>query len=136
MVKMTAVYAGDLRCRIAHLPSGTEISTDAPKDNMGKGESFSPTDLVGAALAGCTLTTMAIVAKRDGVPFAGARAEVVKEMTAQPTRRIAALPLRIVMPASIPADYRAKLENAARACPVHKSLHPDVKIEIAFVYEG
>jgi uncharacterized OsmC-like protein len=136
MVKMTAVYAGDLRCRISHEPSGTTISTDAPKDNLGKGESFSPTDLVGAAFAGCVLTTMAIVAKRDGVPFEGARAEVVKEMVAAPTRRIGALPLKVVMPASIPADYRAKLENAARTCPVHKSLHPDVKAEISFSYEG
>jgi uncharacterized OsmC-like protein len=136
MVKMTAVYAGDLRCRIVHEPSRTEIATDAPKDNMGKGESFSPTDLIGAALAGCALTTMAIVAKRDGVAFEGARADVVKEMVSQPARRIGALPLTITMPASIPLDYRAKLENAARACPVHKSLHPDVKAEIAFVYEG
>jgi putative redox protein len=136
MVNMTAVYVGDLRCRTTHDPSGTEIETDAPKDNMGKGECFSPTDLVGAALAACALTTMAIVAKRDGVPFAGARAEVVKEMTAQPTRRIGALPLKITLPASLPAAYRAKLENAAHACPVHKSLHPDVKAEMLFVYEG
>src|SRR5580704_11206005 len=114
MVNMTAVYAGDLHCRVTHSPSRTEIATDAPKDNMGKGECFSPTDLVGAALAACTLTTMAIVAKRDGVPFEGARADVVKEMTAQPPRRIDALPLKITMPATVPADYRAKLENAAR----------------------
>ncbi|HEX4048587.1 MAG TPA: OsmC family protein [Elusimicrobiota bacterium] len=136
MVNMSAVYAGDLRCRTTHAPSGASLDTDAPKDNMGKGEAFSPTDLLGAALAACALTTMAIVAKRDGVPFEGARADVVKEMTAQPPRRIAALPLKIVMPASIPAAYRAKLENAAHACPVHKSLHPDVKAEISFVYEG
>ena len=136
MVNMSAVYAGDFRCRVTHGPSGTRLETDAPKDNMGKGELFSPTDLMGAALAACALTTMAIVAKRDGVPFEGARAEVVKEMTSQPTRRIGALPLKITLPASVPADYRAKLENAAHACPVHKSLHPDVKAEIFFVYEG
>jgi uncharacterized OsmC-like protein len=136
MVNMSAVYAGDLRCRVTHAPSGTALETDAPKDNMGKGECFSPTDLMGAALAACALTTMAIVAKRDGVPFEGARAEVVKEMTSQPTRRIGALPLKITMPASLPAGYRTKLENAAQACPVHKSLHPDVKAEIVFVYEG
>jgi putative redox protein len=136
MVKMSAVYAGDLHCRLTHEPSGSVIETDAPKDNMGKGECFSPTDLVGAALAGCVLTTMAIVAKRDGVPFSGARAEVVKEMAAKPERRIGSLPLRVVMPTSIPPDYRAKLENAARHCPVHKSLHPDIKAEISFAYEG
>ena len=86
MVNMSAVYSGDLRCRVTHAPSGTALETDAPKDNMGKGECFSPTDLVAAALAACTLTTMAIVAKRDGVPFEGARAEVVKEMAKGRTR--------------------------------------------------
>lgn len=136
MVNMSAVYSGSLHCRLTHGPSGSVIETDAPKDNMGKGECFSPTDLVGAALAACTLTTMAIVAKRDGVPFEGARAEVVKEMATVPTRRIGSLPVKITMPKSVPADYRAKLENAARTCPVHKSLHPDVKAEITFAYEG
>ncbi|MDE2142811.1 MAG: OsmC family protein [Elusimicrobia bacterium] len=133
MVKMNAVYEGTLRCVLTHESSGTRLETDAPKDNMGKGERFSPTDLVGAAFAGCVLTTMAIVAQRDGVELRGARAEVSKEMTSAP-RRIGALPLTVTMPASLPADYRAKLENAARTCPVHKSLHPDLKAEITFVY--
>ena len=136
MVKMSAVYEGSLRCVLTHDASGSKIETDAPKDNMGKGERFSPTDLVGAALAGCVLTTMAIVARRDGVELAGARAEVVKEMIATPSRRIGALPLKVTLPASIPAAYRAKLENAAHTCPVHKSLHPDVRAEISFSYEG
>ena len=136
MVNMTAVYAGGLRCRVTHAPSGTPLETDAPADIMGKAERFSPTDLVGAALAACTLTTMAIVAERDGVPFEGARAEVVKEMAPRPARRIGALPLKITLPASLPAAYRAKLENAAHQCPVHKSLHPDIRAEITFVYEG
>jgi len=135
MVNMSAVYTGTLHCRLTHGPSGSTIETDAPKDNLGRGECFSPTDLVGAALAACVLTTMAIVAKRDGVPFDGARAEVVKEMVAAPTRRIGALPVKVTMPKSIPSDYRAKLENAAHACPVHKSLHPDVKADLVFVYE-
>ena len=134
MVKMNAVYDGNLRCVLTHESSGSEIQTDAPKDNMGKGERFSPTDLVAAAFAGCVLTTMAIVAKRDGVELVGARAEVEKEMIAVPSRRIGALPLKVTLSAAIPADYRAKLENAARTCPVHKSLHPDVKAEISFVY--
>ena len=134
MVKMNAVYEGSLRCVLTHETSGSTIETDAPKDNMGKGERFSPTDLVGAALAGCVLTTMAIVAQRDGVELTGARAEVTKEMVATPSRRIGALPLTVILPASLPADYRAKLENAARTCPVHKSLHPDVRAEISFIY--
>ena len=136
MVKMTATYSGGLHCNLIHEPSKSTIETDAPKDNMGKGERFSPTDLVGAALASCILTTMAIVAERDGVPIAGARAEAVKEMVTQPTRRIGSLSVRVTIPASVPADYRKKLETVAQHCPVHKSLHPDVSMPITFVYEG
>ncbi|MDE2489975.1 MAG: OsmC family protein [Elusimicrobia bacterium] len=134
MVNMSAVYSGDLRCELTHGPSGATIATDAPKDNMGRGEAFSPTDMVGAALAACALTTMAIVAKRSGIAFEGARAEVGKEMVADPLRRIGALPLKIAMPKGLTPDQRAKLENAARTCPVHKSLHPDVRAEISFEY--
>jgi uncharacterized OsmC-like protein len=136
MVDMSVTYEGRLRCKLSHGPSGSTIETDAPKDNMGEGSRFSPTDLVGAALAACVLTTMAIVAKRDGVELEGAHAEVGKDMSTTPPRRIAALPVKVTLPAKLPADYRAKLENAARTCPVHKSLHPDVKAEIAFVYAG
>lgn len=135
MVKMTAAYAGDLHCELTHGPSGTQIETDAPKDNMGKGERFSPTDLVGAALASCILTTMAIVASRDGVSLEGARAEVGKQMVTTPSRRIGALPVTVWLPAQLTADYRAKIERVAHACPVHKSLHPDVQAPITFVYE-
>jgi len=134
MVNMSATYSGKLRCKVSHGPSGSTIETDAPKDNMGEGKYFSPTDLVGAAFAACVLTTMAIVARRDGVELEGAKAEVTKEMVAAPTRRIGALPLKVTLSDKIPADYRAKLENAARTCPVHKSLHPDVKAEISFIY--
>jgi putative redox protein len=136
MVNMSVVYEGKLRAVLTHEPSGSKIETDAPKDNMGKGERFSPTDLVAAALASCALTTMGIVAQRDGVNMDGARAKVSKEMISTPSRRIGSLPLTLILPASIPADYRPKLENAARACPVHKSLHPDVRAEITFRYEG
>ena len=134
MVKMNVVYQGDFHCELTHGPSGSKLETDAPKDNQGRGERFSPTDLVGAALASCVVTTMAIVAKRDGVPFEGARAEVSKEMTVAP-RKIGALPLRVILPKSIPQDYRAKLEEIAHTCPVHRSLHPDVKVDVTFVYE-
>jgi putative redox protein len=134
MVNMTAEYTGRLHCRLVHGPSGSAIETDAPKDNMGEGARFSPTDLLGAALASCVLTTMAIVAKRDGVELDGARAEVSKEMASQPTRRVGSLPVKVTLPTRVPADYRAKLENAAHACPVHKSLHPDIRADITFVY--
>jgi putative redox protein len=135
MVKMNASYLGQLHCHLKHEPSGSTLETDAPKDNMGKGESFSPTDLMGAALASCILTTMGIVAQRDGVSLDGAKAEVVKEMVSQPTRRIGSLPVRVTLPAHLPTDYRKKLENAAHHCPVHKSLHPDIKAPIEFSYE-
>ncbi|MDE2292023.1 MAG: OsmC family protein [Elusimicrobia bacterium] len=134
MVNMSAVYAGELRCELTHGPSGSRVATDAPKDNMGRGEAFSPTDLVGAALAACVLTTMGIVAKRHGIAFEGARAEVSKEMVADPVRRIGSLPVKVTMPRSLAPDHRARLENAARTCPVHRSLHPDVRAEISFEY--
>jgi putative redox protein len=134
MVKMEVVYSGGLHCELTHGPSGSRIETDAPKDNMGKGERFSPTDLVGAALASCILTTMAIMAERDGVSLEGSRAEVVKEMVTKPTRRIGSLSVKVWLPASVPEDYRARLERAAHACPVHKSMHPDVQLPIELIY--
>jgi len=135
MVKMTATYAGELHCELTHGPSGSRLETDAPKDNMGRGERFSPTDLVGAALVSCILTTMGIVAQRDNMSLVGATGEVEKDMQTTPTRKIAALRVVIHMPAALPLDYRRKLETAAHHCPVHKSLHPDVQAPIAFVYD-
>jgi len=134
MVKSTTVYAGQLHCELTHEPSRSRIETDAPKDNQGRGEKFSPTDLVGAALASCILTTMAIVAERNGVSIKGAKAEVEKEMVSTPSRRIGSLRARVNFPAGVPKDQRAKLEHAARHCPVHKSLHPDVDAPIIFTY--
>ena len=133
MVRMTTNYQGQLRCELVHGPSGTSIRTDAPIDNHGRGEAFSPTDLVGAALASCVLTTMAIMAERDGISLAGATASVTKVMNPSP-RRIARLPVEVRMPASVPIEYRKKLEAAARSCPVHRSLHPDVEAPIEIVW--
>jgi putative redox protein len=133
MVKMSAQYTGQKHCVLKHEPSSSEIETDAPKDNQGRGERFSPTDLMGAALASCILTTMAIVAERDGISIDGATAEVTKEMIATP-RRIGALPVSITMSAKLSDETRKKLENAAHHCPVHKSLHPDVNAPISFKY--
>lgn len=135
MVKMIASYQGEKHCSLIHIPSGSEIETDAPKDNQGKGEKFSPTDLMGAALASCILTTMAMVAERDGVSLIGAKAEVVKEMITSP-RRIGSLKTEITLPASISSDYRAKLERAAHLCPVHQSLHPEIDKTLTFIYIG
>lgn len=133
MVKSFATYQGQMHCELRHEPSGGIIATDAPADNAGRGAAFSPTDLVGAALTSCILTTMAIVAERDGVEIKGATAEVEKEMNPNP-RRIARLAVRIRVPAGVPEDYRRKLEHVAHACPVHRSLHPDIDAPITFEY--
>jgi putative redox protein len=136
MVTLTSTYEGGLRCRAEHGPSGTTLLTDAPTDNHGKGESFSPTDLVAAALGACMMTIMGIVAERHGIDLAGMKVETVKEMTNQPPRRIASLRTRLTVP--LPPDHpqRAALEHAAHACPVHASLHPEVDAPVEFVWAG
>ena len=131
-VEIAITYEGSLRCAAVHEPSGERLLTDAPVDNMGRGESFSPTDLVATALGTCIATTMAIVAQREGVELAGMRVTVVKEMVAQPSRRIGKLATRIAIPTTVTPEQKRKLENAAHACPVHKSLHPDVELPITF----
>ena len=135
MVEMEIIYSGEKHCELTHGPSHSKIETDAPKDNNGRGERFSPTDLVGAALGSCILTTMAIMAERDGgaVDMKGASAKVIKEMQASP-RRIAKLSVDITMPKGVPVEQRRRLEAAAHACPVHKSMHPDVQMPITFSY--
>ena len=127
-------YTGELRTTANHLPSGNTIITDAPVDNNGRGEAFSPTDLVCAALGSCMMTIMGIVAKRNEIQIEGMQIETTKIMSADP-RRIAEIVLNFKMPA---IDYTAKekamLENAARTCPVALSLHPDVKQTVTFIY--
>ncbi|HEY4011477.1 MAG TPA: OsmC family protein [Acidobacteriaceae bacterium] len=134
MVAIQLEYQGDLHCKTVHGPSGTELFTDAPKDNQGRGESFSPTDLVATALGSCILTTMAIMGRTLGLEIAGATASVEKEMTSSPPRRIARLAVRIHMPGQFSADDKAKLERAAHTCPVHRSLHPEVEAPIEFTW--
>jgi putative redox protein len=134
MVEMNAEYHGELRCAITHGPSGSTIQTDAPADNMGKGESFSPTDLVGAALATCMLTTMAISAQRHNINLGHPTAKVGKEMTAVPTRRIARLTVEIVVPIEMNDEDRRRMRAAGLACPVRKSLHPDVQVPVTFYW--
>ena len=136
MVRITTAYEGGLRCRATHGPSGTTLVTDAPVDNHGKGESFSPTDLVATALGACMMTIMGIVAERHAIDLDGMKVETTKEMTSAPPRRIASLRTTITVP--LPADHpqRQLLEQAALACPVHKSLHPDIEAPIDFVWKG
>jgi uncharacterized OsmC-like protein len=133
MVKINALYNGQKHCELFHVPSRSKIETDAPKDNQGKGERFSPTDLMAAALASCVLTTMAIVAERDSITLDGSRAEVQKVMTPAP-RRIESLEMHLTLPAKLTFEQRAKLEEVARNCPVYRSLHPDILLPMTFMY--
>ena len=137
-VEIDLVYEGQLRCRATHGPSKTQLLTDAPVDNHGKGESFSPTDLVATALGACMTTLMAIVADRNKLDITGTTVHVVKEMIQEPVRRIGALKVTIRVPADktarLSTEDRKKLETAAMHCPVHKSLHPDIATPIEFSY--
>jgi putative redox protein len=127
MVEINGKYQGNLHCSARHGPSGSVLATDAPKDNQGQGEAFSPTDLVATALGTCIATTVAIAARKHGVELRGLRFSVKKEMSTDLPRRIARLTTELWMP--IPASHPAAkpLEGAARACPVHHSLHPNVE---------
>lgn len=131
-VEIDIVYQGELRCHATHGPSKNTLVTDAPVDNGGKGSAFSPTDLVATATGACMLTIMGLVAQRSGLDLNGTRVHVVKEMVADPVRRIGTLTVMITLPAgrSFSADDRAKLERAAQTCPVKQSLHPDVKVKV------
>jgi putative redox protein len=127
-------YEGDLHCSAVHGPSGSRLSTDAPADNQGRAETFSPTDLVATAIGSCILTTMGIYARPRNIRLEGARAVVEKEMTKTPPRRIAKLSVRVSLPATLNDKARGALEQAARRCPVAASLHPDVEIPLTFEY--
>jgi putative redox protein len=134
MVTIESVYEGELHTTARHGPSGATLATDAPKDNEGRGASFSPTDLVAVALGTCMLTTMGIVARRKGIPLEGARARVDKHMVADPTRRIGKLEVAFDMPAGLGVEQRQLLEKTAMTCPVHRSLREDVEIPVRFRY--
>jgi len=134
-VTVSIRYEGDLHCSAVHGPSGQRLLTDAPTDNRGRGEYFSPTDLVGTAIGTCMLTIMGIAARDKAIAMDGARAEVVKEMSAVPRRHIARLGVRITLPAALAARERRILEAAARGCPVCASLGPDTQVDLEFVYE-
>jgi uncharacterized OsmC-like protein len=136
MVKSTGIYKGGYNCELTHGPSGQVIETDAPKDNQGRGAAFSPTDLMGASLASCMVTTMAIAAKRDlGIDIPGVRWEVTKEMSKDQPRRIARLAVEIWLPFSKARDPQGVLERAALNCPVHHSLHPSVEHPVTFHWQ-
>ena len=130
---MKVFYLGDLHTECTH-ESGAKIATDAPKDNMGKGEAFSPTDLFAASLATCMVTLMGIMARKLQVELKGLTAEVEKEMTTTGPRRLGKVIVRIRSELSPNSQVREKLEKAALDCPVGLSLHPDVIVEVDFVW--
>ena len=126
MVKITGSYEGELHCAAVHETSGTALATDAPKDNQGKGESFSPTDLTATSFATCVATTMAIVARKHGWELEGLKFEVTKEMSTDAPRRIIRLATQMFMPIPKTPEVEKVLVHAAENCPVHQSLHPSI----------
>jgi putative redox protein len=132
MVQQNISYLGELRCEAIHGPSSVHLITDAPTDNQGKGESFSPTDLVVTALATCIITTAGIIAQREHVNLEGTKIYAEKHMSTDSPRRIVKVVLDFDMPKSIPLNFRTKLKATAASCPVKQSMHPDVEVDMSF----
>jgi putative redox protein len=135
MVQISIDYTGKLHCTATHGPSDTLLATDAPLDNQGKGESFSPTDLVATALGTCIATTMAIVAERHGVELQGMTVQVSKEMADAP-RRVGRLTTEVHVPLAANHPQRELLEKTALGCPVHRSLAAEMERPTKFFWEG
>ena len=135
MVDIEISYEGELRCRAVHEPSAFELVTDAPVDNCGRGQSFSPTDLVATALGTCVLTMMGIVAHRHDWDITGVRGAVRKHMVADPQRRIERLVVKVTGGAQLYADARKVLERAALTCPVNESLGERIIREFCFEWD-
>lgn len=133
MVEMTLVYEGQLRCAATHGPSGTTLVTDAPVDNHGRGESFSPTDLLATALGSCMLTYIGLMADRHDWKLEGTRVSVKKEMVADPLRRIGRLSVEIRLPAPMDDHALRILTNAVTTCPVKMSISEKIQVPITFV---
>jgi putative redox protein len=126
-------YLGELRTAATHIRSGNEIITDAPLDNHGKGEAFSPTDLVSSALVSCMMTVIGIMADAHGIDVSGMEGESLKVMGTNP-RRIVGIEVSLRFPRAYLEHDRVLIERTARTCPVAMSLHPDLKQEISFEY--
>lgn len=137
MATSEVIYLGGLRAEAIHLKSGNKIITDAPTDNHGRGEAFSPTDLVATALANCAITVMGIYAENEGIDISGTQATVLKVMGSEP-RRISAIEIEmVIVDRGLTDKQKQILINTAKTCPVAKSLHPDLvqKLEISFKAE-
>jgi putative redox protein len=133
---MTVTYQGELRNRAEHIKSGNTLITDAPTDNHGKGEAFSPTDLLCTSLASCMITLMGITANSKGIHLGKVEASIEKVMYSEP-RRVVEIHIHLMVENKEYSDKeKAILENAALTCPVAKSIHPDIKQEISFSYSN
>lgn len=132
MVEIHIAYQGELRCVATHTPSGTTMTTDAPRDNHGKAESFSPTDLVATALGTCMMTVMGIAARKLNIDISGSTVVVNKTMITKPERRIGELAVVITMPHALDEATKEVLKTAALSCPVHHSMHPDIAMPLTF----
>ncbi len=130
MVQIDITYTGKLKCSAVHEPSGTALTTAAPKDNMGDGSSFSPTDLVATALGTCIITTMAIAANKHGFDLEGTTVQVHKEMSKTPPRKIARMPVVVTVHKVVAPEFRERLEAAARACPVHRTIGHETEMPV------
>jgi len=136
MVNISIKYTGDLHCDATHGPSQSKLATDAPIDNKGKGESFSPTDLVATALGTCMSTIMGMKAEELGLKLKGMTVDVKKEMSQDGPRRIVGLPSEVHVPLPANSPNREALEQAALNCPVHKSLPAEINRPTKFYWEG
>lgn len=130
MTEILSHYQGQLRCQSSHGPSGSLLDTDAPTDNQGRGERFSPTDLVATALSTCMLTIMGIVAERHGWLLEGCSARVEKTMSSAAPRRIERLTVWMTLPEGLESNQRALLQRAAESCPVKLSLEGAIPMEL------
>jgi len=134
MATIETVYLGGLRTQATHVQSGTQIITDAPVDNQGKGEAFSPTDLLSASLASCMLTIMGIKARSMNIDIDNTKCSVTKIMAANP-RRVAEIVISFKFPKNYTAEEQKMLENAALTCPVYYSVHEDLKKTVDFGWQ-
>jgi putative redox protein len=135
MVEIKLAYEGNLHCSAIHTPSGNTLVTDAPVDNNGLGQAFSPTDLLATALGSCMATVIGIVAKRKEIAVEGMKVTVRKFMSDDQPRRVKRLELDMEMPLPASHPERKLLESAARGCPVHHSIHPDIEVEMNWLWQ-
>ncbi len=132
----TIVYKGNLRTELTHLQSGTVIENDAPTDNQGRGERFSPTDMLATSLGSCMITTMAIRAADMNLNFDDTKIEITKIMSADAPRRVAEIKANLIFTEKFGAtnEQKEQLIRIARSCPVEKSLHPEIKLDVNFIW--